>query len=50
MPIEIHYEQWNRFENFLKFASKKEIKDRLKEFDAPLIENYVDPSVIDKIR
>jgi hypothetical protein len=34
----------------LKFASKKEVKDRLKEFDAPLIENYVDPGVIDKIR
>jgi hypothetical protein len=34
----------------LKFASKKEIKDRLKEFDPPALENYIDPDVIDKIR
>jgi hypothetical protein len=34
----------------LKFASKKEIKDRLKEFDPPSLENYIDPDVIDKIR
>ncbi len=50
MPIEVHFEQWNRFENFLKFASKKEVKDRLKELDPPPIENYIDPDVIDKIR
>lgn len=34
----------------MKFASKKEIKDRLKEFDPPSLENYIDPDVIDKIR
>lgn len=50
LPIDIHYDQWNRFENFLKFASKKEIKDRLKDFDPPPLENYIDPDVIDKIK
>lgn len=50
LPIDIHFEQWNRFENFLKFASKKEIRDRLKEFDPPSMENYIDPDVIDKIK
>eukprot|EP00347_Sterkiella_histriomuscorum_P006673 403351872 len=50
LPIEVHYEQWNRFENFLKFAGKKEIRDRLKELDPPPLENYIDPDVIDKIR
>lgn len=50
MPIEVHFEQWNRFENFLKFASKKEVRDRLKELDPPPMENYIDPDVIDKIR
>lgn len=34
----------------MKFASKKEIKDRLKELDPPPLENYIDPDVIDKIR
>jgi hypothetical protein len=33
----------------LKFASKKEVKDRLKEFDAPNLANYIDPDTIDKI-
>ena len=46
----MHYEQWNRFENFLKFASKLEVKERLKEFDPPPLQNYIDPDVIDKIR
>lgn len=50
MPIDIHYDQWNRFENFLKFASKKEIKDRLKEFEAPPVSNYIDPDVVDRIK
>ena len=50
MAVDIHYEQWNRFENFLKFASKKEIKDRLKEFDPPPLEDFIDPDVLDKIR
>lgn len=50
LPIDIHYDQWNRFENFLKFASKKEIRDRLKELDPPPLENYIDPDVIDKIK
>jgi hypothetical protein len=33
----------------LKFASKKEVRDRLKEFDAPALSNYIDPETIDKI-
>ena len=44
------YEQWNRFENFLKFANKMEIKERLKEFDPPPLQNYIDPDVVDKIK
>ena len=36
-------------ENFLKFASKKEVRDRLKEFDAPNLANFVDPDTFDKI-
>lgn len=47
--IDKQFDQWNRFENFLKFASKKEVRDRLKEFDAPAISNYIDPDTIDKI-
>ena len=39
----------HRFENFLKFAEKKEIKDRLKELDPPPMSNYVDPTTIDNI-
>ena len=46
----MHYDQWNRFENFLKFATKKEIKDRLKEFDPPPFSNYIDPETLDKIK
>ena len=34
----------------MKFASKKEVRDRLKELDPPPLENYIDPDVIDKIR
>lgn len=47
--IDKQFEQWDRFENFLKFASKKEVRDRLKEFDAPSLSNYIDPDTIDKI-
>lgn len=47
--IEQTYDQWNKFENFLKFATKKEVRDRLREFDAPDLANYVDPDTIDKI-
>lgn len=47
--IDSTYDQWNKFENFLKFAQKKEVRDRLKEFDAPNIANYIDPDTIDKI-
>lgn len=47
--IDKTYDQWNKFENFLKFASKKEVRDRLKEFDAPDLNNYIDPDTIDKI-
>ena len=34
----------------MKFASKKEVRDRLKEFDAPSLSNYIDPDTIDKIQ
>jgi len=33
----------------LKFAEKKEIKDRLKELDPPPMTNYVDPDTIENI-
>ena len=33
----------------MKFAQKKEVRDRLKEFDAPDLANYIDPDTIDKI-
>ena len=33
----------------MKFAEKKEIKDRLKELDPPPMTNYIDPSTIDNI-
>jgi hypothetical protein len=33
----------------LKFAEKKEFRDRLKELDPPPMSNYVDPSTIDSI-
>ena len=36
--LEAHYSKWNRFENFLKFASKKEVRDRLKELEPPPVE------------
>mmetsp|Transcript_6141 Transcript_6141/g.9863 ORF Transcript_6141/g.9863 Transcript_6141/m.9863 type:complete len:155 (+) Transcript_6141:1039-1503(+) len=47
--IDKSFEQWNRFENFLQFASKKEVRDRLKEFDAPNLDKYIDPDTVDKI-
>ena len=47
LPIDEQYEKWARFENFLKFAEKKEVRDRLKELDPPPLSNYVDPSTID---
>jgi hypothetical protein len=25
--IDVQYEKWNKFENFVKFASKKEIRE-----------------------
>jgi len=33
----------------MKFASKKEVRDRLKEFEAPNLANFVDPDTFDKI-
>lgn len=33
----------------MQFAQKKEVRDRLKEFDVPDIANYIDPETIDKI-
>lgn len=47
--IDKSFEQWNRFENFLKFAQKKEVRDRLKEFHAPDVANYIDADTVDKI-
>jgi len=49
MPIEVAYDKWSRFENFLQFAEKKEVRDRLREFDPPTMSNYVDPATIDAI-
>ena len=49
LPIDEQYEKWARFENFLQFAEKKEIRDRLKELDPPPLSNYVDPATIDSI-
>lgn len=34
----------------MKFATKKEVRDRLKELDPPPLSNYVDPETIDKIK
>lgn len=48
-PIEVHFNNWNRFENFLKFADRKEIKEKLKDFDAPSFKDYVDPDLVEKI-
>jgi hypothetical protein len=33
----------------LKFAEKKEVKDRLKELDPPPMSNYIDHDTIDNI-
>jgi len=33
----------------LKFASKKEVRDRLKELEPPPLANFIDPDVIDRI-
>jgi hypothetical protein len=49
LPIDRQYEKWARFENFIKFAEKKELKDRLKELDPPPVLNYIDPSTVDDI-
>ena len=35
--------------DMLKLNLKKEVRDRLKEFDAPSVSNYIDPDTIDKI-
>jgi hypothetical protein len=45
----LHYDKWSRFENFLKFAEKKEVRDRLKELDPPPISNYIDQETIESI-
>ena len=45
----MHYDKWERFENFLKFAERKEIKDRLKELEPPPVSNYIDPTTVDNI-
>jgi len=48
-PIETHFNSWNKFENFLKFADRKQLKERLKDFDAPAMAEYVDPELLEKI-
>ena len=48
-PIEESYEKWLRFEHFLQFAEKKELRDRLKELDPPPLSNYLDPATIESI-
>jgi len=48
--LEVTYDKWNRFENFVKFATTKQIKDRLKEVDPPAVEHYVDGDVVYKIK
>lgn len=48
-PIETHFNNWNKFENFLKFADRKQLKERLKDFDAPNVQEYVDPEIVEKI-
>lgn len=48
--MEVTYDKWNRFENFVKFASAKEIKDRLKEVEPPPVEHYIDGDVVYKIK
>ena len=48
--IEESYEKWSRFENFIKFAEKKELRDRLKELDPPPLSNYIDHSTIENIQ
>ena len=48
--IDESYEKWSRFENFLKFAEKKELRDRLKELDPPPLSNYVDSATIESIQ
>ena len=48
-PIDMQYDKWARFENFMKFAEKKELKDRLRELDPPPMQNYVDVETIDNI-
>lgn len=50
LPIDIHYDRWARFENFIKFAEKKELQDRLKELDPPPMSNYIDVETIDNIQ
>lgn len=50
LPIDEQYDKWARFENFLKFAEKKEVRDRLKELDPPPLSNYIDPSTIESIQ
>eukprot|EP00344_Euplotes_crassus_P001761 CAMPEP_0197001352 /NCGR_PEP_ID=MMETSP1380-20130617/6069_1 /TAXON_ID=5936 /ORGANISM="Euplotes crassus, Strain CT5" /LENGTH=357 /DNA_ID=CAMNT_0042418981 /DNA_START=394 /DNA_END=1464 /DNA_ORIENTATION=- len=48
--IEVTYDKWNRFENFVKFASNKEKKEKLQQLDPPPIEQYVDGDTVYKIR
>ena len=48
--LEVTYDKWNRFENFVKFASDKEKRDRLKEVEPPPVEQYVDGDTVYKIK
>ena len=49
MPIDKQYEKWQRFENFLKFAERKEVQDKLKELDPPPVSNYIDSGTVEHI-
>jgi len=48
--IEATYDKWNRFENFVKFATNKEKRDRLNEVLPPPVEHYVDGDTLYKIK
>jgi hypothetical protein len=41
--------KWQRFEHFLKFAERKQLKDRLEELDPPPVSRFIDGSIIDNI-
>jgi len=48
--IENQYKKWNKFDNFVNYAEKKELKDWLKEFDPPPLKEYVGWDVYESIK